>query len=294
MQHFPDLLNAVAMYSHEKHRVKDIIRKNGGCFYVYLLVRPDGVPFYVGKGKKERVFCHEADALNTQFKSYKLNTIRALHHNQLMVHYSIDSFHSTEAAAHARERFLIQTIGRHDLKTGPLTNLTDGGEGCSNPSEESRQKHRDTLYGTEGDDDRSIANRFFMQLMSVESVTIKPAASFRAEPLSPMNKPLKHFTPRMAATLAASAIANRVMLSDGCIIPRLLTLEGKDYLIENGAGKDILKVEMASLVPSPDPRQEAFKLNRRGLDYLLCTLDNALLLDAGILMPSLTILGNND
>ncbi len=281
-----ELLGSSIIYSHEKNLIKEILRKNTESFYVYLLGHPNGVPFYVGKGKKERVFCHEADAINTHHKSYKLNTIRALHKGKMPVYYYIDSFHSNEAEAHTRERFLIQSIGRHDLKTGPLTNLTDGGEGASNPSEESRQKHRDTLYGTEGEDERSIANRFFMKLMAVESVPIKPAANFKAEPLSPMNKPLKNFTPRMAAALAASAIANRIMLEDGCIIPRQLFLKGKEYLIENGVGKDILKVEIALIISSPNPRNEVFKVFDRGIDYILENIDNSLLLDAGVLMPS--------
>ena len=38
---------------------------------------------------------------------------------------------------------MIQIIGRRDLKFGPLTNLTDGGEGCSGytPSEETKYKN---------------------------------------------------------------------------------------------------------------------------------------------------------
>jgi hypothetical protein len=288
MQNFKsaELLGSSIIYSHEKDLVRETLRKNIDSFYVYLLGHPNGIPFYVGKGKKDRVFCHEANAINTHHKSYKLNTIRALHKGKLPVYYYIDSFHSSEAEAHSRERFLIQSIGRHDLKTGPLTNLTDGGEGASNPSEESRQKHRDTLYGTEGEDERCIANRFFMKLIAVESVPIKPANNFKAEVLSPMNKPLKNFTPRMAAALAASAIANRIVLEEGCIIPRQLFLEDKEYLIENGVGKDILKVEMASIIFSPNPRRESFKVFGRGIDYILQNIDNALLLDAGVMMPS--------
>jgi len=39
-----------------------------------------------------------------------------------------------------REKELIKTIGRYDLGTGPLTNLTDGGEGVINMSPKTRKR----------------------------------------------------------------------------------------------------------------------------------------------------------
>ena len=39
-----------------------------------------------------------------------------------------------------KEKELITEIGRKDLKLGPLVNMTDGGEGQNNPSEETRKK----------------------------------------------------------------------------------------------------------------------------------------------------------
>ena len=38
------------------------------------------------------------------------------------------------------ERFFIQALGRKDLETGPLYNLTDGGEGTSNLSAVTKQQ----------------------------------------------------------------------------------------------------------------------------------------------------------
>ena len=111
-----------------------------GPFYLYVLCRPSGEPFYVGKGVKLRVLQHESDARTTRMLSYKLNLIRSLHRQGQHIAYRIDSSFAEEAGALARERALIAEIGRHDLKLGPLTNQTDGGEGTSNPSEESRQR----------------------------------------------------------------------------------------------------------------------------------------------------------
>ncbi|MDO9099601.1 MAG: GIY-YIG nuclease family protein, partial [Caldisericota bacterium] len=116
--------------------------------YVYILLRPDLQPFYVGKGVDLRVLQHEADARCTTSLTHKLNLIRRLHTKGRSVGYWIDSSFADEASALKRERELIALIGRHDQKKGPLTNQTDGGEGASNPSEESRQRRRDSLWGT--------------------------------------------------------------------------------------------------------------------------------------------------
>ena len=51
------------------------------CYYIYILRRPDGRPFYIGKGRGERVFHHENEARhanNRKSNAYKLNVIRAV------------------------------------------------------------------------------------------------------------------------------------------------------------------------------------------------------------------------
>ena len=113
--------------------------------YVYVLCRPDGTPFYVGKGVQHRCFHHEAEARNTERLSHKLNVIRAMHRQGEQIRYCIEGEFETEAEAHSRERNLISLFGRHDQRRGPLTNQTDGGEGASNPSEESRDRRRQSL-----------------------------------------------------------------------------------------------------------------------------------------------------
>lgn len=52
-----------------------------------------------------------------------------------------------------KEIELIQKYGRKDLGNGPLLNMTDGGEGFMNPSEESRKKISDKLTGITRDDE---------------------------------------------------------------------------------------------------------------------------------------------
>jgi hypothetical protein len=264
--------------------IRNELRQKVG-FYVYVLHRPDGTPFYVGKGIGDRVLQHEAEARNTLRLTHKLNLIRSLHRGGQSVCYRIDGFFETEAEAHARERLLIQTIGRHDLKLGPLTNQTDGGEGTSNPSDESRQRRRDSLWGENSHDpERQIANRYFQKLTSVQSVTLKPASTFsRAAPLR-RNREAFSMTARQAATLAASAIENRVMLEPGAQLPRRLYVEGVEFIIENGVGCDMLSSGMVTLADDTSTR-EILRLTDNGFQYLLKTLGAAFLIDAGVLAP---------
>jgi hypothetical protein len=196
----------------------------GQPHYVYILARADGIPFYVGKGCKNRAFQHEAEARTSERLTHKLNVIRSMWNKGEAVNYCIESFHEEEASALARERALIQLWGRHDLCRGPLTNQTDGGEGASNPSEKSREQRRQNLWGEDAPEaDRRTANRFFQQLCSVQSVPIKPLVKFKTERLW-ANRDKFAMSSRQAAALAASAIANRILLCEGAIIPRMLTL----------------------------------------------------------------------
>ena len=116
-------------------------------FYVYIFLDPrkpgkfyygghyfEFQPYYVGKGKDNRHKCHIKDSqLNSKINPYKQNKMRAimkLGYDPL--DYLIVLWDDLEEKqAMMREMDLIKQIGRFDLKTGPLTNLTDGGEGMS-------------------------------------------------------------------------------------------------------------------------------------------------------------------
>lgn len=256
----------------------------GKPYYVYVLHRPNGRPFYVGKGVGLRVLDHEAEARNTTRLTHKLNVIRSLFRTNLSIHYRLDSFFEYESEALARERQLIQTIGRHDLGTGPLTNQTDGGEGTSNPSEESRQRRRESLWGDAADPERQIANNYFRQLAAVESVTLKPTSTWRSATALRRNRAVFKMTARQAAPLAASAIQNRIMLQPGALIPRRLHVEGIEFIIENGVGNDMLSSDMVTVVDA-SPTRELLCLTEGGYRFLLGAVDKAMLVDAGVLSP---------
>ena len=111
-----------------------------GDFYVYALLRGDtGQPFYVGKGKGKRWAFHEWEALSGA-RGHKCNTIRSMRSRGVAVIRAKLHEGLTEAVAHEYEVALIKAIGRRP--TGPLVNLTDGGEGPSGlkHSPEAREK----------------------------------------------------------------------------------------------------------------------------------------------------------
>ncbi|WP_298814712.1 GIY-YIG nuclease family protein [uncultured Sphingomonas sp.] len=253
--------------------------------YVYVLCCADGTPFYVGKGVQHRCFHHEAEARNTDRLTHKLNLLRAMHRRGEAVGYCIDSSFTTEAVAHARERELIALFGRHDQRRGPLTNQTDGGEGASNPSEESRERRQQSLWGEAEDEERRAANQWFRTLCDVRSVPIKPLSRFKPERLH-ANRTGFAMSPRQAAALVASAVANHVLLRPGAVIPRLMDVDGIAMAIENGVGRDILSSGMA-VVADTAIGAETLSLTPAGCRFIVSSLGRGVLEDAGVLLPEL-------
>lgn len=102
-------------------------------YYVYAYIRSsNGTPYYIGKGKGNRAFKRHTsisvpkDKTKIVFLETNLSEIGAL----------------------AIERRMIRWWGRKDQNSGVLLNITDGGEGVSNPSEETRKKiSANRIYG---------------------------------------------------------------------------------------------------------------------------------------------------
>lgn len=262
----------------------------GSRFYVYVLCKPDGTPFYVGKGLGRRVFQHEAEAWNTTRKSHKLNVIRRIRRDGGEVAYAIDGLFEAEVEAHARERELIALYGRHDQGCGPLTNQLDGGEGAANPSAEVQARHAASLGGDAEDPERRVANRFLASIAGgQDSVPIKPWGTLRARAhlLRPSpNKPIPQPTPRMTKAIAASAISNGVVLALGAIIPRRLVIDGVECAIENGCGGDMVAAGLVEPVePRGNPLDEKLRLTQRGLETLVGYVGRERLIDYGVLEP---------
>lgn len=254
--------------------------------YTYVLCRADGTPFYVGKGVQHRCFNREAVARNTDRLTHKLNLLRAMRRRGEEVRYRIESSFDTEQEAHGRERHLIALCGRHDQRRGPLTNQTDGGEGASNPSAESRERRRQSLWGKAEDEERRSANGWFRTIGDVRSVPVKPLGGrFRAERLH-ANRTEFAMSPRQAAALVATAIANRILLEPGAVLPRLMTVDGVAMAVENGVGRDIPSSRMAT-VEQETIGAETLALTAAGYRYIVSELGRSMLEGAGVLFPEL-------
>lgn len=108
-------------------------------FYVYVLFRPDGRPCYVGKGIGDRWLWHEKNRKahpNLHLRRIMTNAGAPL--PKIIVRADL-----SEADAKATEIALIGAIGR-DINSGPLVNMTDGGDGQVgwNPSVATRERIR--------------------------------------------------------------------------------------------------------------------------------------------------------
>ena len=95
-------------------------------------------PFYVGKGNGDRSNIHlTVDNNNKHFDNTIKKIQRVCNTDPIIVKYQEMLLEQDSLSLEIK---MIATIGRHDLKKGPLCNLTDGGEGLSNPSAETRKK----------------------------------------------------------------------------------------------------------------------------------------------------------
>jgi hypothetical protein len=110
-------------------------------FYVYVLARPDGKPFYVGKGTGKRIFKHDFEARHG-CSCHKCNIIRKIWRNGGEVQRYIMLETNNEQEAFDYE---IELIALYGLST--LANRTAGGEGPSNPKDETREKMRAAKQG---------------------------------------------------------------------------------------------------------------------------------------------------
>ncbi len=115
-------------------------------FYVYAYYESkSNLPFYIGKGHNDRAYvhlarCHWPSSPNKLPLFY--NKLRKMAKNNMQPEIVIIQDCLTENDAFELEHKLIQQVGRRDLKTGPLCNLTDGGEGSAGhiTSGETRRK----------------------------------------------------------------------------------------------------------------------------------------------------------
>lgn len=111
-------------------------------FYVYVIFRPNGIPCYIGKGRKGRWKQHFKGSHNK-----RLRRVFAQSGGDLPIVKVRERLTNVEACA--AEIALIRAVGRQDIGTGPLVNFTDGGEGLLGhiPTPETRSKRSAALTG---------------------------------------------------------------------------------------------------------------------------------------------------
>lgn len=109
-------------------------------YYVYAYIDPrNGEPFYIGAGRGKRAWIHLT--ICKQGSTHFYNKLRKLLDAGVEpIVYLIVENVTKKQAFQIWEPFFIKAIGRRELKTGSLCNLTDGGEAPSNLSPETRAR----------------------------------------------------------------------------------------------------------------------------------------------------------
>jgi hypothetical protein len=108
-----------------------------------MLLRQNGTPFYVGKGRKNRWKDHEKNCLKG--KTHKDRILQHMIHSKEKILYAKISENLTNEEAKDLEITTIRNIGRYPR--GPLSNGTDGGDGTINFSPEILERIREKLRG---------------------------------------------------------------------------------------------------------------------------------------------------
>jgi hypothetical protein len=126
-------------------------------YYCYILLDPtkpgkfqyenfsfEYEPFYIGKGKGNRIDSHDKPKDTKTHKRAKIQKIKKLDLEIIKIKLFEDL---SESSAFELEKSTISLIGRKDKNEGPLLNLTDGGEGASGHthSAETKEKRSNTI-----------------------------------------------------------------------------------------------------------------------------------------------------
>ena len=85
-------------------------------YYTYAYLREDGTPYYIGKGRKDRIYKKGKGEIRPPKDKSRVIFLKQ---------------NLTEEESFKHEVYMIAVFGRKDLGTGILRNRTNGGEGFS-------------------------------------------------------------------------------------------------------------------------------------------------------------------
>jgi len=104
-------------------------------YYTYAYLREDGTPYYIGKGKGKRAY-----------QPYSRNAKCPPKERILFLKINL-----TEEEAFRHEVYMIAVLGRKDIGTGILRNMSNGGEGSAgHKMSEKRKQEMKQIYAGEG------------------------------------------------------------------------------------------------------------------------------------------------
>ena len=103
-------------------------------------------PFYIGKGNGKRIIA----TVKEKTDYFKNNKIKSLKKDGYEPISTIFICNLQESVSFDNEKYCIKILGRRNLNLGPLTNLTDGGEGGKGyiKTEEERESIRKRQTGS--------------------------------------------------------------------------------------------------------------------------------------------------
>jgi hypothetical protein len=176
-------------------------------WYVYVLYRPNGVPFYVGKGSGRRL-AHSAKHSPTNI--HKRNIIANIHAGGGTVEKRKIATFLAEEDALAFEQKLIREFGRTS-DGGLLCNLSEGGEGGATGcvrSDETKEKMRQAaLRRYASAEERLKMSEVTTKAFADPAVREQRSTAMRGKKKSPAHiAKLKKrvFTPKWRAAISAA------------------------------------------------------------------------------------------
>ena len=103
-------------------------------YYTYAYLREDRTPYYIGKGRGNRIYFKGRDEIKSPKDKSRIIFLKR---------------NLTEEEAFKHEIYMIAVFGRKDLGTGILRNKTNGGDGISGlvHTEESKRKMSESHKG---------------------------------------------------------------------------------------------------------------------------------------------------